>query len=210
MWPLICYSTFVLFYNQIALFTFHLYLHFTCNRRWIILAPKVYVLHQITLARLKSSMPIRHGTFNAGLIRAASFGRFVRFFQNWDGLRWCAFFWGVQNTFPHTPLSEIEPKLASLGLQRPKRKLFLPDLKVAGFLYRQCRNGYRYRREDIVSAPESATHGRSYLHHDFAEFRRFSCARTIVRAEVRVILRDRRNFLICTMPPRTGCYSNEW
>ena len=145
-----------------------------------------------------------HGTFNDGLVRAATFARFVPFFQNCDGLRWCVFFWGVENTFPHTPLSEIEPKLASLGLQRPKRKLFLPDLKVAGVLYRQCRDGYRHRREDIVSAPESSNHCRSYLHHDFAEFRRFSCARTIVRAEVRVILRDRRNFLICTMPPRTG------
>ena len=138
------------------------------------------------------------------LTTAATFARFVPFFQNCDGLRWCVFFWGVENTFPHTPLSEIEPKLASLGLQRPKRKLFLPDLKVAGVLYRQCRDGYRHRREDIVSAPESSNHCRSYLHHDFAEFRRFSCARTIVRAEVRVILRDRRNFLICTMPPRTG------
>ena len=159
---------------------------------------------KLRLRALKVACLIRHGTFNDGLIRAASFGRFVPFFQNCDGLRWCVFFWGVQNTFPHPPLSEIEPKLASLGLQCPKRKLFLPDLKVAGFLYRQCRDGYRHRREDIVSAPESSNHCRSYLHHDFAEFRRFSCARTIVRAEVRVILRDRRNFLICTMPPRTG------
>ena len=83
--------------------------------------------------------------------------------------------------------------------------MLFADLKVAGFHYRQCRNGYRHRREDIVSAPESYNHCRSHLHHDFAEFRRFSRVRTFVRAKMRLIQRDMRNFLKSAMPSRGGC-----
>ena len=43
------------------------------------------------------------------------------------------FFLGVHNTFPYTPLSEIKPKLTSVGFQTPKRVIFLRDLYLANF-----------------------------------------------------------------------------